>query len=123
MPVPHSRHTLCANAGFFASIQQNTGFCRSSSQHGLVSGKVGVAVAGLVGEEVGVAVGGLVGEEVGAMVGQVLPRLVPPMPSVYDVPTEPTLTRGPHSPALLYTQLDHPHSHHLSATHGHEHLK
>ena len=35
LPVPHSRHTLCANAGFFASIQQNTGFCRSSSQHGL----------------------------------------------------------------------------------------
>jgi len=65
LPVPHSRHTLCANAGFFASIQQNTGFCRSSSQHGLVSGKVGVAV------------GGLVGEEVGAMVGHSFSRLVP----------------------------------------------
>ena len=40
------------------------------------------------------------------------------------MPAEPTLTRGPHSPPLLYTLLDHHHhSPDLSATHGHEHLK
>ena len=55
------------------------------------------------------------GAEVGLSVGQSLPRLVPLMPLKYDVPTEPTLTRGPHSPALLYTVLDHDHSPHLSA--------
>jgi len=41
----------------------------------------------------------------------------------YTVPTEPTLTRGPHSPALPYTRLGHHHSPHLSATHAHEYLK
>ena len=65
--------------------------------------------------------GGGDGGDGGGGVGHAELRLVPEVE--YDVPTEPTLTRGPHSPALLYTQLDHPHSHHLSATHGHEHLK
>jgi len=48
-------------------------------------------------------------------------RLVPEIE--YDVPMEPTLTRGPHSPALVFKELDRPHSPHLSATHGHEPLK
>ena len=61
----------------------------------------------VVGKAVGEAVGArvvTVGETVvGEAVGQSLPRLVPPMPPLYDVPTEPTLTRGPHSPALSNT--------------------
>ena len=36
-------------------------------------------------------------------------RLVPEVE--YDVPMEPTLTRQPDSPVLLYTSLDHHHSH------------
>ena len=79
--LPHSWHTLSANAGLRASRQQKIGFSRSSSQHGLFE----------VGEEVGERAEVVsVGEEV----GQSLPRLVPPMPPVYDVPTEgPALTR------------------------------
>jgi hypothetical protein len=42
---------------------------------------------------------------VGDIVGQAVPSAVPPMPLVYDVPRVPTLTRSPHSPALLYTRL------------------
>ena len=142
MPVPHSWHTLCANAGLRASMQQKIRFSRSVSQHGLIEvGErvaVGEDVGVAVGEDVGVAVAGLVGEEVGAAVGgdgggggggdggdgggQVLPRLVPMVPTLYDVPRVPTLTRGPHSPVLSYTELHQPHSHHLSATHGHEYL-
>ena len=68
LPVPHSWHTLCANAGLRASMQQKIRFSRSVSQHGLI--EVGERVA--VGEEVGVAVG--------AMLGQALPRLVPSTP-------------------------------------------
>jgi hypothetical protein len=83
LPVPHSWHDLAANAGKCASIQQKIGLSRSSSQHGNKEDAV-----------------------VGAAVGQSLPRLVPPMPPPeYDVPTEPTLTRGPHRPAMLFTKL------------------
>ena len=47
--------------------------------------------------------------------GQAESRLVSEV--TYDVPTEPTLTRGPHNPALLFTALDHHHSpHQLSDT-------
>jgi hypothetical protein len=42
---------------------------------------------------------------VGLAVGQSVPSAVPPMPLVYDVPLVPTLTRSPHSPALLDTTL------------------
>jgi hypothetical protein len=82
LPVPHSWHTLRANTGLRASIQQKDGLSRSSSQHG--------------NEEDAV---------MGAVVVQAVSRLVPLMPSVYDVPTEPTLTRGPHSPELLNSRL------------------
>jgi hypothetical protein len=54
----------------------------------------------------GAVLGELVGAVVGAVVGQVVPRLVLTKPSVYDVPMEPTLTRGPHRPGLLCTQLE-----------------
>ena len=55
----------------------------------------------------------------GGGLAQTVRRLVPPMPQlelespdaqVYDVPTEPTLTRSPHSPAFPYTNL-HPLTH------------
>jgi hypothetical protein len=39
----------------------------------------------------------------GQLPGQQVPSAVPPVS--YDVPTLPTLTRSPHSPALLYTKL------------------
>ena len=121
--MPHSWHTVPITSGRRASIQQKTGLSRSRSQHGLLEvgdGGLGAAVV-MVGEELGAVVGeggggdggdggggdgggGEGGEGGGGQVpGQQLPRLVPPIPMVYDVPTVPTLTRGPHSPALLYT--------------------
>jgi len=60
---------------------------------------------------------------VGLSVGQSVPRLVSPVPKEYDKPTEPTLTRGPHSPALPFTRLDVSPQHPSSATRGHERLK
>ena len=45
------------------------------------------------------------GEGGGGGLGQEVPSAVPPMPPEYDVPAVPTLTRAPHSPALLYTVL------------------
>jgi hypothetical protein len=79
-------------------------------------GEVGDTVVGeVVGLHVWPGVVGVrvVGERVvGLVVGQSEPSAVPPMPSiepsqvpVYDVPRVPTLTRAPHSPALLYTCL------------------
>ena len=64
-----------------------------------------------------------VGASVELSVGQSVPRLVPPVPKEYDEPTEPTLTRGPHSPALPFTRLDVSPQHPSSATRGHERLK
>jgi len=83
LPVPHSWHTLCANAGLRASMQQKIRFSRSVSQHGLIEvgervavGEEVVSVGEEVGEEV-VSVGEeVVGEVVGEAVGQMLPRLV-----------------------------------------------
>ena len=80
MPVPHSWHTLSANAGLCASIQQKTGLSRSRSQHGLLfevgDGGLGAAVV-MVGEELGAVVGEELGAVVGDSVEQSLPRLVP----------------------------------------------
>jgi hypothetical protein len=92
LPVPHSWHKLAANAGLRASTQQKIALSRSSSQHG---NKVDASVVGAT------VVGELVGAEVGASVGQSVPRLVSTVPEDHPVvPTEPTLTRGPHIPAL-----------------------
>jgi hypothetical protein len=41
----------------------------------------------------------------GGGLGQAVPSAVPLMPPPYDVPTVPTLTISPHSPALLCTHL------------------
>jgi hypothetical protein len=106
--VPHSWHSRAIMAGNRLSRQQNMGFSRSVSQHGsgLVVGAavVGAAVGAAVGETGVGATVGTVGAAVGAAV-QAVPSAVPPMPSVYDVPMVPTLTRHPFSPALLNTLL------------------
>jgi hypothetical protein len=76
---------------------------------------VGAAVGATVGETVvGAAVGevgdNVVGAAVGAAVGQSVVSAVPTQPLLYPaggVPVLPTLTRGPHSPALVCTALPH----------------
>jgi hypothetical protein len=78
---------------------------------GLGGGGGGLGDGGLGGGGDGLGGGGLGegeggdggGDGGGGRLGQAVPRLVPPIPELYDVPTEPTLTRGPHSSALLYT--------------------
>jgi uncharacterized protein YwlG (UPF0340 family) len=69
---------------------------------------VGADVGEVVGVHVWPVIVGVM--VVGLVVGQAVPSAVPPRPSQlgkqeYDVPTVPTLTRSPHSPALLYTDL------------------
>ena len=115
--VPHSTQRSMKNRGLMRSKQQKMGFSRSVSQHGsgLVVGAavVGAAVGATVGETVvGAAVGEVgervVGAAVGAAVGQSVVSAVPTQPLLYPaggVPVLPTLTRGPHSPALVCTAL------------------